>query len=180
MDCTESSKLDSSLKRHTALIKRIKQSVATDNHDQILKDIDSLSLEKYVDEIGGATLEGIARCKSEKDVWSAVEVRHKGERHPGVADFLRQIISALHRRFPSLYTPTLVAALSSALTGPGKVAAGIPPEQREKEDAARLTRQRPVFRVCSELALVGIITDAAGRSGGEWIMKALKELVGPL
>lgn len=66
--------LDSSLKRHTALIKRIKQSVGAENHDQIVKDIESLSLEKYVDELAGAALEGIARCKTEKDVWSAVEV----------------------------------------------------------------------------------------------------------
>lgn len=71
----ESSKLDSSLKRHTALIKRIRQSVALENRDQILKDIDTLSLEKYVDEIAGAVVEGIARCKTEKDVWAAVEVR---------------------------------------------------------------------------------------------------------
>jgi regulator of nonsense transcripts 2 len=50
-------------------------------------------------------------------------------------------------------------------------------EQREKDDAARIMRQRPVLRVCSELALVGIIQDSADRSGGEWIMKVLKELV---
>jgi regulator of nonsense transcripts 2 len=71
----ELSKLDSSLKRHTGLIKRMRQSLGTDQRDQILKDIDSLSLEKYIDEIAGAALEGIARCKTEKDVWSAVEVR---------------------------------------------------------------------------------------------------------
>lgn len=51
------------------------------------------------------------------------------------------------------------------------------PEQREKEDTARVARQRPVLRVCSELALVGIIQDGPTRSGGEWVMKALKELV---
>jgi hypothetical protein len=56
------------------LIKRMRQSMAMDNRDQIIKDIDTLSLEKYVDEIVGAALEGIARCKTEKDVWSAVEV----------------------------------------------------------------------------------------------------------
>ena len=66
--------LDSSLKRHTALIKKIKQSMGVDNHDQILKDIDTLSLEKYIDEIAGAVTEGIVRCKLEKDVWSAAEV----------------------------------------------------------------------------------------------------------
>jgi regulator of nonsense transcripts 2 len=51
------------------------------------------------------------------------------------------------------------------------------PEQREKEDTTRISRQRPTLRVCSELALVGIIKDAPNRSGGEWIMKVLKELV---
>ncbi len=67
--------LDSSLKRHTALTKRMRQSVGTENHDQILKDIESLSLEKYIDEMSGAVVEGVGRCKTEKDVWSAVEVR---------------------------------------------------------------------------------------------------------
>jgi len=71
----ETAKLDSSLKRHTALIKRIRQSMASDNRDQIQKDIDTLSLEKYVDEIAGAVVEGLARCKTERDVWGAVEVR---------------------------------------------------------------------------------------------------------
>ena len=70
----ESAKLDSSLKRHTTLIKRIRQSMASDNREQILKDVESLSLEKYIDEVAGAIVEGLSRCKTEKDVWSAVEV----------------------------------------------------------------------------------------------------------
>ena len=40
-----------------------------------MKDIESLSLEKYIDEMSGAVIEGLGRCKTEKDVWSAVEVR---------------------------------------------------------------------------------------------------------
>lgn len=67
--------LDSSLKRHTAFIKRLRQSLAGENYDQLMKDISSLSLEKHVDELPGAAVEGISRCKSERDVWSAVEVR---------------------------------------------------------------------------------------------------------
>lgn len=74
--CVDSGKaLDASLKRHTALIKRMRQSLGSEYRDQIIKDIDSLSLEKYVDEIVGAVAEGILRCKTEKDIWSAVEVR---------------------------------------------------------------------------------------------------------
>ena len=73
---TGSSKpLDSSLKRYTAFIKKVRQSIGTENRDQLLKDIEALSLEKYVDELNGAALEGISRCKTERDVWSAVEVR---------------------------------------------------------------------------------------------------------
>lgn len=70
-----SKSLDSSLKRHTAFLKKTRQSVGAENRDQLLKDIETLSLEKYVDELGSAVLEGIQRCKSERDVWSAVEVR---------------------------------------------------------------------------------------------------------
>ncbi|KII92060.1 hypothetical protein PLICRDRAFT_50491 [Plicaturopsis crispa FD-325 SS-3] len=158
---TESSKMDSSLKRHTALIKRIRQSLAADQRDQLLKDIDSLTLEKYIDEIAGAAVEGISRCKTEKDVWSAVE-----------------IICALHRRFPKSFTPVLVSSLSTALAPPSRTAlAAMPQEQREKEETARVVRQRPVLRVCAELALVGIINDSPTRSGGEFIMKALKDLL---
>jgi hypothetical protein len=73
-DQAEIAKLDSSLKRHTALIKRMKQSLAADYRDQIIKDISSLSLEKYIEELATAAVEGIVRCKSEKDVWSAVQV----------------------------------------------------------------------------------------------------------
>ena len=52
----------------------MRQSLGAENYEQIAKDIASLSLEKYVEEIAGAVIEGIARCKTEKDVWSAVEV----------------------------------------------------------------------------------------------------------
>ena len=50
-------------------------------------------------------------------------------------------------------------------------------QQREKDEAARVARQRPALRVCAELALVGVIRDAPTRSGGEWLMKALRDLV---
>ncbi|CCL99869.1 uncharacterized protein FIBRA_01894 [Fibroporia radiculosa] len=153
--------LDSSLKRHTALIKRIRLSLAVENRDQIIKDIETLSLEKYVDELGGAVLEGIGRCKTEKDVWSAAE-----------------IISLLHRRFPKTFTPSLISSLSVAMAPPSRaVLSAMNPEQREKEETARVSRQRPVIRVCAELALVGIIKDGPDRSGGEWIMKAMKDVL---
>lgn len=88
-----------------------------------------------------------------------------------------QVISALHHRFSTTFTPALLSAISLAISAPNRAAlAALAPEQREKEDTVRVTRQRPVLRVCSELALVGIIKDGPGRSGGEWMMKVLKEL----
>lgn len=89
-----------------------------------------------------------------------------------------QIISSLHRRFTTSYTPVLVSSLATALSTPSRATlAAMAPEQREKEDSSRVSRQRPLLRVCSELAMVGVIKDGDGRSGGEWIMKSLKELV---
>ena len=71
-----------------------------------------------------------------------------------------------------------MSALSAALAPPSRAAlAALSPEQREKEDSARVTRQRPVLRVCAELALVAIIRDAPERSGGEYIMKSVRDLV---
>lgn len=49
--------------------------MGAENRDQNLKDIETLVLEKYVEEAAAAALEGLGRCKTEKDVWSAVEVR---------------------------------------------------------------------------------------------------------
>ena len=49
--------------------------MAADNRDQISKDVETLSLEKYIDEIAGAAVEGLGRCKTERDIWGAVEVR---------------------------------------------------------------------------------------------------------
>ena len=89
-----------------------------------------------------------------------------------------QVISAFHRRFPKSFTPTVVSLLATTLAAPSRSAlASLAPEQRDKEESMRIARQRPALRVCSELALVGIIRDAPERSGGEWVMKTLKELV---
>lgn len=68
--------------------------------------------------------------------------------------------------------------LLKELAAPSRAALNaLAPEQREKEEAARITRQRPLIRIACELALVGVLSDSPGRSGGEWIMKVVRELV---
>ena len=78
-----------------------------------------------------------------------------------------------------MLSAALAPPVRAPATSAGSTTVGSTQEQREKEDAARVMRQRPVLRVCSELALVGIIKDAPNRSGGEWMMKTLRELVSP-
>ena len=71
-------KLDPSLKRHTALLTRLRSSLHTKEAiPGILKDITSLSLEKYVEEAVGATVEGLAKCKTGPETQGAVEVRSR-------------------------------------------------------------------------------------------------------
>jgi len=55
----------------------MKQSMGLENRDHIVRDIESLALEKYIEEIVSASVEGCLRCKSEKDAWAAVEVLPK-------------------------------------------------------------------------------------------------------
>lgn len=77
-----------------------------------------------------------------------------------------------------MFTPQFLGHLHASLSPSARGAqSNVPLELREKEDAARIARQRPCLRVATELSMVSVITDAPGRSGGEWIMKILKELV---
>jgi regulator of nonsense transcripts 2 len=66
--------LDSSLKKNTAFIKRLRTSLNADNQSALLKDISSLSLEKYIPEVVSAASEGLTKCKSISDSLAAVEV----------------------------------------------------------------------------------------------------------
>lgn len=89
----------------------------------------------------------------------------------------KQIISSLHRRFPKTYTTPLVNLLAASLAPPPRVTAStLSSEIKEKDDSNRIARQRPILRVCAELALVHVIVDSPGTSGGEWILKVVKEL----
>jgi hypothetical protein len=113
-----SGQLDSSLKRHTALIKRMKQSLASENRDHLIRDIAALSLEKYIEEIAAASVEGLARCKTDKDVWSAVEVCPSSFRlhslltcikgHFCSPPTLSQVIHAFYDHTPPLGTGTTI------------------------------------------------------------------------
>ncbi|KAG1175001.1 hypothetical protein G6F70_000728 [Rhizopus microsporus] len=133
--------LDSNIKKNTAFIKKCKTSLGADMKTQLLNDINKLTLEKYISEIVGSVLEGMLKCKTSVDVSACVEV-----------------ISALHQRFPDTFTLLLSGQLSKSLQPPNKqYLATLSAEQREKEESARITKQRTYLRIACELWLVGVL-----------------------
>ena len=79
--------LDSSLKKNTAFIKRLRTSLNAENQTALLKDIAGLSLEKYIPEIVGAASEGLQKCKTISDILAAVEVCHHRRLHLTVSGY---------------------------------------------------------------------------------------------
>lgn len=67
--------LDSNMKKNTGFIKRIRQSLGAESKDQLLKEIETLNLDKYIEEIILAVAEGLGKCTGAKDCFAAAEVR---------------------------------------------------------------------------------------------------------
>ncbi|KAJ6258274.1 hypothetical protein Dda_7193 [Drechslerella dactyloides] len=133
--------LDTSFKKNTAVIKKFRTSLTPDNTASLLKDIATVSLEKYLPEVISAVSEGLLKAKATGDINTAVE-----------------IVSALHQRFGRAFTPFIVWNIAKGLSTPGKEQLrGLPADQKEKEEAARLVRQRVLLRVATELWLVGVV-----------------------
>jgi len=144
-DASKFRSLDSNIKKNTAFIKKCKTSLQADYQTQLLNDINKLSLEKYISEIVGAVIEGMAKCKTSTDVASCVEV-----------------ISALHQRFPDSFTLLLTYQLAKVLAPPTKQQlASLTPEQKEKEETSRVLRQRTYLRLATELWLVNVLRNVS-------------------
>ena len=115
-------KLDASLKRHTALLARVRTSLASPEHarQQNIRDVATLTLEKYIEEACVACVEGAQRCRTTEQLAGAVEVcaalrssaLHESDK---CALWLAQVISAFHQRFPQRFTPAFSIALLAQL-----------------------------------------------------------------
>ncbi|KAL7933816.1 armadillo-type protein [Trichoderma chlorosporum] len=136
------SSLDSSLKKNTAFIKRLRTAISAATLSTFLQEIRTLSLHKYLSEIISACYEGLCRLKS-----------------PGEIDAAVEIVSALHQRFgPAEFTEYLTWLLGKGMATPDKtILKSLPAEVREKEEKERITRQRALLRVITELWLVGVL-----------------------
>ena len=67
--------LDASLKKHTTLLNKLKTSVLTGPSDALIKEIDGLTLTKYLEEIVAAVVEGASKGKGDSEV--AVDVSQR-------------------------------------------------------------------------------------------------------
>lgn len=67
--------LDSSMKKNTGFIKRVRQGLGVDTKVQLVKEAATLNLDKYVDELVQAVPEGLSKCIAAKDCMAAAEVR---------------------------------------------------------------------------------------------------------
>jgi regulator of nonsense transcripts 2 len=137
-----SKSLDSSLKKNTAFIKRLRTAVSAATLSTFLQEIRTLSLHKYLSEIISACYEGLCKLKSPGEIEAGVE-----------------IVSALHQRFgPAEFTEFLGWLVGKGLATPEKsILKNLAAEAREKEEKERITRQRVLLRVVTELWLVGVL-----------------------
>jgi regulator of nonsense transcripts 2 len=134
--------LDGSIKKNTAFIRKLKTSLSAGNQASLIKDIQSLKLEKYLSEIATAIVE--AKLVKSGDVTTAVEV-----------------CSEIHQRFAD-FAPLLLESLAKTLNfTPMVYPPGVTLEHKEKEESARILRLRGLMRLQTELYLVGISRDGS-------------------
>ncbi|KAH7072196.1 armadillo-type protein [Paraphoma chrysanthemicola] len=134
--------LDSSMKKNTAFIKRLRTAINASSQSQFVQEIRTLSLHKYLSEIISACYEGLCKLKTPGEIAAGVE-----------------IISALHQRFgPGDFTGYIGWYIGRGLATPDKShLKTLSPEVREREEKDRLARQRILLRVATELWLVGVL-----------------------
>lgn len=134
--------LDSSLKKNTAFIKRLRTTITAATLSTFLQEIRTLSLHKYLSEIISACYEGLCRLKSPGEIEAGVE-----------------IVSALHQRFgPAEFTEYLGWLVGKGLATPDKSSLkGLAAEAKEKEEKDRIIRQRVLLRVVTELWLTAVL-----------------------
>jgi len=68
------------------------------------------------------------------------------------------VVSALHQRFPASFTLLLTSGLAKALQPSNRQQlASLTAEQRDRDEASRISRQRTYIRIAIELWLVGVL-----------------------
>lgn len=156
--------LDSSLKKNTAFIKRLRTAITAATLGTFLQEIRTLSLHKYLSEIISACYEGLCKLKSPGEIEAGVE-----------------IVSALHQRFgPPEFTEFLGWLVGKGLATPEKsLLKTLAADLREKEEKERISRQRVLLRVVTELWLVGVLRTLDDVSRPDDASRGKESLQGP-
>ena len=130
------------MKKNTAFIKRLRTAITPASATTFLQEIRSLSLHKYLSEVTSASYEGLCKLKTSGEIAAGVEV-----------------ISALHQRFgPAEFTGNLGWHIGKGLSTPDRSQLKtLAQEAREKEEKERMSRQRVLLKVVTELWLVGVL-----------------------
>ncbi|AMD19751.1 HCL400Cp [Eremothecium sinecaudum] len=129
-----SNKLDSSIKRNTGFIKKLKLGITKDSKDLLLKDIGEVLLEKYLSEVIAGTNESLSKLSGKnEDLLAAVEV-----------------VSALHQRFGSSFTIKLMELFVCNFLHP------VDDIEGEKEELNRVNHLKALLKLFTELYLLGL------------------------
>jgi regulator of nonsense transcripts 2 len=130
------------MKKNTAFIKRLRTAINAAGLSVFQQEICTLSLHKYLSEIISACFEGLTKLKTPGEIAAGVE-----------------IVSALHQRFgPDEFTNMLGWFVGRGLATPDRAQLkALPQDVREREEKDRISRQRVLLRVATELWLVGVL-----------------------
>ncbi|KAJ3324923.1 hypothetical protein HDV06_005511 [Boothiomyces sp. JEL0866] len=129
-------RLDGSIKKNTSFIKKIKAGITAAQLSSLKKDLLSLKMEKYLEEIVASMAD--STFKTSSDVLAAVE-----------------ICTMMNYRFQEFGK----LLLSNLLKYVGSSYSGINGDGKEKEEQQRVSKLRSTLRFLTELYLVGIAED---------------------
>lgn len=104
-------KQDLSLKKNTGFVKKLRTALNSDQYKHVLKDVETLSLEKYLAEIVNPLIEGTMKVSKNDDILPTTE-----------------IVSALHQRLNLQFTPFYLSQVVNSLVD--KDMADLMPRQR--------------------------------------------------
>ncbi|CAL9734616.1 nonsense-mediated mRNA decay protein 2 [Monosporozyma servazzii] len=135
----KSSKLDSSIKKNTGFIKKLKKGVTKESKESLLNDLKELSLEKYMSEL---------TTTASDLLWN---VSIKNENIVAVVE----VISAIHQRFNLRFTSRLFEQFLANFVNPPLTDKEAP---IEKDEILRLTKLKARVTLLTELYLVGVFT----------------------
>ena len=126
-------KLDTSIKKNTGFIKKLRKGFTKENKNSLLKDIGDISLEKYLSEIITTINEVTSNISNKNDeILTAIEV-----------------ISAMHQRFNANFTVEFFGLFLTNFTNPTE-------ELSDKDENFRINKLKGNLKVLTELYLLNV------------------------